>query len=220
MIRVLLVDDQAIVCEGLKVVLEASPTIRVAGIAHDGSEALRLAETLRPDLDLVLMDLKMPGMNGVQATRELRRLLPQVPVLVLTTYDDDEWVYDAVRAGAAGYLLKDSRREELIAAVEGAVAGRTHVDPAVAARVFAFVREGAPPAAVPETFGLSEREREVLRLLASGLSNAAIGDRLALAEGTVRNHVSSILAKLNAADRAQATAIAWRCGFVRPSDTE
>ncbi|HEX6798496.1 MAG TPA: response regulator transcription factor [Ktedonobacterales bacterium] len=219
MIRVLLVDDQAIVCEGLKVVLEASPTICVAGIAHNGAEALRLAETLRPDLDMVLMDLKMPGMNGVQATRELRRLLPQVPVLVLTTYDDDEWVYDAVRAGAAGYLLKDSRREEQIAAVEGVVAGRTHVDPAVAARVFAFVREGAPPAA-PEAFGLSEREREVLRLLASGLSNAAIGDRLALAEGTVRNHVSSILAKLNAADRAQATAIAWRCGLVRPADAE
>ena len=217
MIRVLLVDDQAIVCEGLKVVLEASPTIRVAGIAHDGAAALRLAETLRPDL--VLMDLKMPGMNGVQATRELRRLLPRVPVLVLTTYDDDEWVYDAVRAGAAGYLLKDSRREELIAAVEGAVAGRAPVDPAVSAKLFAFVREGAPPAA-PEMFGLSEREREVLRLLASGLSNAAIGDRLALAEGTVRNHVSVILAKLNAADRAQATAIAWRCGLVRPADTE
>jgi DNA-binding NarL/FixJ family response regulator len=216
MIRVLLVDDQAIVCEGLKVVLEASPAIRVAGIAHDGVEALRVAETLQPDL--VLMDLKMPGMNGVQATRELRRLLPRVPVLVLTTYDDDEWVYDAVRAGAAGYLLKDSRREELIAAVEGAVAGHAPVDPAVAAKLFAFVREGAPPAA-PEMFGLSEREREVLRLLASGLSNAAIGDRLALAEGTVRNHVSTILSKLNAADRAQATAIAWRCGLVRPTDT-
>ncbi|HEY7780732.1 MAG TPA: response regulator transcription factor [Ktedonobacterales bacterium] len=217
MIRVLIVDDQVIVCEGLKVVLEASPTIRVVGMAHDGAKAVESVQRLEPDL--VLMDLKMPGMNGAQATAAIRRVAPALPVLVLTTYDDDEWILDAVRAGAAGYLLKDSRREDLVAAIEGTVAGRTHVDPSVAGRVFAFLREG-PPArgALAATF--SEREREVLRLLASGLTNAAIADRLALAEGTVRNHVTAILAKLGVADRAQATAIAWRDGLVGPSRAE
>jgi DNA-binding NarL/FixJ family response regulator len=214
MIRVLIVDDQVIVCEGLKVLLEASPTIRVVGMAHDGAQAVEMVSRLEPDL--VLMDLKMPGMNGVQATREIRRVAPAVPVLVLTTYDDDEWIVDAIRAGAAGYLLKDSRREDLVAAIEGAVAGRTHVDPAVATRVFAFLRDGVPPSSALATT-LSERERDVLRLLASGLTNAAIADRLALAEGTVRNHVTTILAKLGVADRAQATAIAWRDGLVGPS---
>lgn len=214
MIRVLIVDDQVIVCEGLKVVLEASPTIRVVGMAHDGATAAEMAARLAPDL--VLMDLKMPGMNGVQATRAIRRTPGAPPVLVLTTYDDDEWILDAVRAGAAGYLLKDARREDLVAAIEGTVAGRTHVDPAVAGRVFAFLRDGAPASGtLAATF--SERERDVLRLLASGLTNAAIADRLALAEGTVRNHVTAILAKLGVADRAQATAIAWRDGLVGPA---
>lgn len=145
MIRVLIADDQDIVCEGLKVVLNASARVRVVGTAHDGAEALRQAEALRPDV--VLMDLKMPGMNGVQATRTLRERLPDTPVLVLTTFDDDEWVVDAIRAGASGYLLKDSGSQELIAAIEGTAAGRTHVDPAVAAKLFGYVRQGPPPAA-------------------------------------------------------------------------
>jgi DNA-binding NarL/FixJ family response regulator len=211
MIRVLIVDDQVIVCEGLKVILEASPTIRVVGMAHNGAQAVEMVSRVEPEL--VLMDLKMPGMNGVQATRAIRRVAPAVPVLVLTTYDDDEWIVDAIRAGAAGYLLKDSRQEDLVAAIEGTVAGRTHVDPAVAAKVFAFLREGAPPNRALAT-AFSERERDVLRLLASGLTNAAIADRLSLAEGTVRNHVTTILAKLGVTDRAQATAIAWRDGLV------
>lgn len=210
-IRVLIADDQAIVCAGLKVVLDASARVRVVGSAADGAEALRQAEVLRPDV--VLMDLKMPGMNGVEATRALRERFPEIAVLVLTTYDDDEWVVDAIRAGAAGYLLKDAGSAEIVAAIEGTAAGRTHVDPAVAAKLFTYVRQGPPPSrALLER--LSARERAILRLLASGLTNGAIGERLALAEGTVRNHVSMILAKLEVADRAQATAIAWRSGLV------
>ncbi|HEV2237723.1 MAG TPA: response regulator transcription factor [Ktedonobacterales bacterium] len=210
-IRVLIADDQAIVCAGLKVVLEASPRVRVVGTAADGAEAVRQAEALRPDV--VLMDLKMPVMNGVEAMRALRERCPEVAVLVLTTYDDDEWVVDAIRAGAVGYLLKDAGSAEIMAAIEGTAAGRTHVDPAVAAKLFTYVRQGPPPSrALLQR--LTVRERAILRLLASGLTNQAIGERLALAEGTVRNHVSTILAKLEVADRAQATAIAWRSGLV------
>ena len=143
MIRVLLVDDQAIVCAGLRVVLGAHANVEVAGVAHDGEQALRQVEALRPDL--VLMDLKMPVMNGVQATREMRARYPEIPVLVLTTYDDDEWVVDAIRAGAVGYLLKDAGNAEIVAAIEGTAAGRTHVDPAVAAKLFSYVRQGPPP---------------------------------------------------------------------------
>lgn len=212
MIRVLVVDDQVVVAEGLRVVLNASRSVTVVGLAHDGGQALAQAEALRPDL--VLMDLQMPVMNGVQATRALGERLPGLPVLVLTTYDDDEWVLDAVRAGARGYLLKDVASDELVAAIEGVVAGEAPVDPAVAPRLLAFVREG-PPAGRALMAQLTPRERDVLRLLAHGLTNGAIADRLHLAEGTVRNHVSTILGKLDVADRAQATALAWRSGLTR-----
>lgn len=215
MIRVLVVDDQVVVCKGLKVVLEANPGIEVVGMAHDGAEAMALTERLHPDL--VLMDLKMPIMNGIHATRAIREQYPAVPVLVLTTYDEDEWVVDAIRAGAAGYLLKDSQTEDLIAAVEGVIAGRNPVDPAVAEKLFTYVRYGVPSRSHLEA-ELSDREKTVLKLLASGLSNASIADRLALAEGTIRNHVTSIFAKLEVSDRAQATALAWRYGLVRPDD--
>jgi DNA-binding NarL/FixJ family response regulator len=216
MIRVLIVDDQVIVCEGLKVVLNSSPIIQVVGMAHDGAEALAQVAALTPDL--VLMDLKMPGMNGVRATQAISRQHPGTPVLVLTTYDEDEWVVDAIRAGAAGYLLKDTGRDEIIAAIEGVMAGRTPVDPAVASKLFSLVQRGGmtpgPDAAL--TRQLSERELAVLRLLASGLTNAAIADRLGLAEGTVRNHITAIFAKLDVTDRAQATALAWRYRLVVP----
>lgn len=212
MIRVLIVDDQAIVCHGLQVIIDADPRLRVVGMAHDGAQALAQVEALTPDV--VLMDLKMPGINGVQATRAIREKHPEISVLVLTTYDDDEWVVDAIRAGASGYLLKDTGREELVAAIEGIMAGRTPIDPTVAAKLFTFVRKGIPTAGASIAEFLSERERDILRLLASGLTNAAIADRLALAEGTVRNHVTNIFAKLDVTDRAQATAVAWRSGLM------
>jgi two-component system, NarL family, response regulator LiaR len=211
MIRVMLVDDQVIVCEGLAVVLNASRTITVVGMAHDGAQALDLLPTLQPDV--VLMDLKMPVMNGVQTTRAIRERFPDVAVLVLTTYDEDSWVVDAIRAGASGYLLKDAGRDDLVAAVEGVMAGRKPVDPTIAGKLFNYVQYGVPSKSHLAEI-LSERERRILSLLASGLTNAAIGDRLALAEGTVRNHVTSILAKLEVTDRAQATALAWRYGLV------
>jgi DNA-binding NarL/FixJ family response regulator len=216
-IRILIVDDQEIVAEGLKVVLDASPNLTVVGIANDGAQAIELVESLSPNL--VLMDLKMPVMNGVQATRALHEKAPELPVVILTTYDADEWVVDAIRAGAAGYLLKDSGRDDIVAAIEGTIAGKAHIDPTVAQKLFTFVQYGAPPSR-ELTEILTDRERKILRLLASGLTNAAIADRLALAEGTVRNHVTSILAKLDVTDRAQATALAWRYGLVTPDDNE
>jgi DNA-binding NarL/FixJ family response regulator len=211
MIRVLIVDDQQIVSEGLRVMLTASPQIEVVGTAHDGAEAVAAAARLTPDV--VMMDLKMPGMNGIHATQAIKAAHPAMAVLVLTTYDEDEWVIDAIRAGANGYLLKDTGRPEIIAAIEGVVAGRTPVDPAVGEKLFQYIRAGAPPNR-DLAVQLTERERDILRLLASGLSNAAIADRLFLAEGTVRNHITSIFSKLDVTDRAQATALAWKHGLV------
>jgi len=211
MIRVLIVDDQVVVCEGLRVVLNASANIDVVGIANNGQQAIDAIPAAKPDL--VLMDLKMPIMNGIQATEIIAEKHPDLSVLILTTYDEDEWVFDAIRAGAAGYLLKDADSSDIIAAIEGTVAGKTHIDPAVAQRLFKFVKQGAPTN--QEIIDLlTERELRVLQLLAHGLTNAAIAERLFLAEGTVRNHVSNILSKLDVTDRAQATAIAWKNGLV------
>lgn len=210
MIRLMIVDDQVLVTEGLQAILSTAPNIEVVGVAHDGAAALEMISSARPDL--VMMDLKMPGMNGIHATRAIREQFPEVHVLVLTTYDADEWVFDAIRAGAAGYLLKDSRREDILKAIEGTVSGQTHVDPTVANKLFAAVRRGTPPD-TSMTEGLSEREMEVLRLMARGLTNAVIAERLYLAEGTVRNYVSAILSKLDVAERAQAVALAWRYGL-------
>jgi DNA-binding NarL/FixJ family response regulator len=211
MIRVLICDDQHVVCEGLRAILSSSAEIEVVGLAHNGAQALDLAATTHPDV--VLMDLKMPVLDGVQATRELRTRFPGVRVLVLTTYDADEWVFDAIRAGAAGYLLKDSPREALVAAVVGTAAGQTHVDPAVAGRLFTHVAQGTPGPASSLLECLTERERQVLSLLGRGLSNAAIAGHLHVAEGTVRNHVSALLSKLDLADRTQAALLALRCGL-------
>ncbi len=211
MIKVIVVDDQVMVCKGLKMVLEASQTIEVIGMAHNGAEALELLQVQQPDV--VMMDLKMPVMNGIQATGRIVTQFPDIPVLILTTYDEDDWVVDAIRAGASGYMLKDSSTEELIAAVEGVVAGRTPVDTAVAEKLFAYVRFGVPTKSHLAEL-LTEREKQVLSLLASGLSNGAIGDNLHLAEGTIRNQVTTIFAKLEVTDRAQATALAWRYGLV------
>jgi DNA-binding NarL/FixJ family response regulator len=213
MIRVLICDDQEVVTEGLRVILGASPQIEVVGVAHDGAEAVEFVTQYRPDV--VLMDLKMPGVNGIQATRQIADRYPDVRVLVLTTYDADEWVFDAIRSGARGYLLKDTPRQELIAAIRGTAEGKTHVDPAVAGKLFAHVAQGQPLVGDTSLIQeLSEREVEVLRLLARGLSNADIAARLYLSEGTVRNYVSAILSKLDVADRTQAAVLALRYGLV------
>jgi DNA-binding NarL/FixJ family response regulator len=211
MIKILICDDQDLVCEGLKGILSTDPALKIVGIANDGAEALEKIPACQPDL--VLMDLKMPVMNGVQATRQLRQQYPEVEVLVLTTYDADEWVFDAIRAGARGYILKDTPRDRLITAIKQAASGQTPVDPAVAGKLFAHVNQqlAIPDAAIASQ--LSEREKEVLGLLARGLCNAEIAARIYLSEGTVRNYVSSILEKLGVEDRTQAAVLAIRYGL-------
>lgn len=213
MIRVLLCDDQAIVCDGLEAILSTDPEIEVVGMASDGAQAVELAQKTRPDL--ILMDLKMPGMNGIQATKIIRELLPEIRVLVLTTYDADEWVFDAIRSGATGYMLKDTPRSKLIPVIKDTAAGKTHVDPAVAGKLFAYIAQesiGQPATTLAKE--LSEREREILQLIANGFPNAEIAQTLHLSDGTVRNYVSAILSKLGVADRTQAAVLALRYGLI------
>ena len=218
MVRVLIVDDQAVVCEGLAAILSTDPEIEVVGLAGNGQEALDLVSQTGPDV--VLMDLKMPVLNGVQATRRLRQAYPRVYVLVLTTYAADEWVFDAIRAGAAGYLLKDTRRDELIAAIKGTAEGRSYLAPTIAGKVMQQAVAGPPAAAPDEPPGeaFTERELQILRLLAKGYRNPEIAQRLYLAQGTVRNYVSAIFQKLGVSDRTQAAVEALRRGLVRGDD--
>ena len=232
-IRVLLCDDQEVVREGMRAILAVSSDFEVVGCARHGQEALALVASTLPDV--VLMDLKMPVMDGVEATRRIRAGFPAVRVLVLTTYDTDGWVLEAIRAGAAGYLLKDLPREQLFAAITDSMAGRTPVDPGVAGTLFTAVAStGSTGAASTGSTGmastapttgpadgvgwktLTDRERDVLALLARGLSNADIAASLYLAEGTVRNRVSSLLGKLGVSDRTQAAVFALRHGLVAP----
>ncbi len=209
--KVIICDDQAIIRDGLEMLLNLEKDIEVVGQAQDGAEAVELTAQHQPDL--VLMDLKMPGMNGIEATRQIRTHYPAVSVLVLTTYDDDEWVFDAIRAGASGYLLKDTPREEVIKAIRGTVEGKSFVDPAVAGKLMGQVAgQQAQPASLI-TDKLTGREVDVLRLLARGFTNADIAARLHLSEGTVRNHVSAIFAKLDVSDRTQAAVIAIQHGL-------
>jgi DNA-binding NarL/FixJ family response regulator len=216
-VRVLICDDQWIVCQGLEAILSAEPGIEVVGIASDGAEALQKVGQTHPDV--VLMDLRMPGMNGIEATRLIRERHPEVKVLVLTTYGADKWLFDAVRSGASGYLLKGTPREALVEAVKGTAVGRTHVDPEVAGRLFEQVVQSDVPSDGTAILGsLSERELDVLRLVARGLSNADIAGRLYLSEGTVRNYVSAVLSKLEVSDRTQAALMALRYGLVKLSD--
>jgi DNA-binding NarL/FixJ family response regulator len=209
--RVIICDDQAIIRDGLEMLLTLEKDIEVVALAQDGAEAVELAARLQPDL--CLMDLKMPGVNGIEATRQIRARWPDVKVLVLTTYDDDEWVFDAIRAGASGYLLKDTPRAEVIKAVRGTVEGKSFVDPAVAGKLMGHVAGRQAQPATTLTDKLTGREVEVLRLLARGFTNADIAARLHLSEGTVRNHVSAIFAKLEVADRTQAAVIAIQHGL-------
>jgi DNA-binding NarL/FixJ family response regulator len=212
--KVLICDDQAIVRDGLELLLKLEKDIDVVGVAQDGAEAVALTVKTQPDL--VLMDLKMPGLNGVEATRRICALAPRPKVLVLTTFDDDEWVFDAIRAGAAGYLLKDTPREKVLEALRGTMAGKTYMDPAIAGKLLEQVANNQEQPSTLLTAKLTGREVEVLRLIAQGLANADIAEKLHLSEGTIRNHVSALFAKLDVSDRTQAAILAIRHGLDQP----
>jgi DNA-binding NarL/FixJ family response regulator len=217
--RCLIADDQAMVREGFAAVLAAQPGLQVVGLAPDGAEAVRLARHLEPDV--VLMDVRMPVMDGLQATREILGAAGGVRrprVLMLTTFDLDDYVYAALRAGASGFLLKDATAAELVSAVRVVAAGEALLAPSVTRRLIAdFARQqrpGQPPP--PALDALTQRETEVLRLIARGLSNAEISDTLVIAEQTTKTYVGRILAKLNLRDRAQAVVVAYETGLVAP----
>jgi DNA-binding NarL/FixJ family response regulator len=201
-VRVLIVDDQALFREALRTLLALRSELEVVGEAGDGWEALAVAAETRPDV--VLMDMKMPGLDGVGAIRRLRVQSPEVKVVVLTTFDDDELVFEGLRAGAAGYLLKDASAERLLEAILAVANGQSFLQPAVAAKVVAeFSRLSTRPAESVDKL-LSERELEVLRLLARGASNKEIASALFLAEGTIKNHITNVFTKLGVTDRTQA----------------
>lgn len=212
MFRILICDDQKIVCEGLQIIINADPELEVVGIAHNGQEALEMIPENQPNL--VLMDLKMPEMNGVQATRKITSTYPDIYVLILTTYDDDEWIFDAIRSGAAGYLLKDTPPGDLIKSIKGTLEGKSFIDPQVAGKLLAEYAENFGKAQPPTHYTFTERERDILTLLSQGLSNSEISEKLFLAEGTVRNYTSVLLKKLGVADRTQAAILAIRYGLV------
>lgn len=217
-VRVLLVDDQALFREALATLLGVRGEVEVVGEAGDGDEALRRSAALRPDV--VLMDLHMPVLDGIAATRRLRAEQPAVRVLALTTFDDDEDVFSALRAGAVGYLLKDVASDRLVEALLAAARGESVLQPSVAAKVvarFAQLADTAPtPRPQPLVVPLTERELEVLRLLATGRSNREIAAALFLAAGTVKNHVTNVLAKLGARDRTQAALRAHELDLLGP----
>ena len=216
MFKILICDDQEIVCEGLQTIINADTDLNVVGIAHNGTEALDLIPEVQPDL--VLMDLKMPGMNGVLTTRKINETYPDIYVLVLTTYDDDEWIFDAIRSGAAGYLLKDTPPADLIKSIKGTLAGMSFIDPQVAGKLLSEYAENFGNSQPPSHYTFTERERDILTLLSQGLSNTEISEKLFLAEGTVRNYTSVLLKKLGVSDRTQAAILAIRYGLV-PKDT-
>lgn len=216
-VKVVLADDQRLLREGLRVLLELHKDIQVVGEADDGIKAEAMVEQLRPHV--VLMDLRMPRLDGVEATRRITARWPQVQVLVLTTYDDDELVFRSIEAGASGYLLKDVGSDALAEAIRAAARGESPMQPRVVRKVLRRLRTPATapspnPQSTAANLGLTSRELAVLRLLASGATNHEIADRLALTKGTVKNYISSILAKTGLHDRTQAALFAVRSGFI------
>jgi DNA-binding NarL/FixJ family response regulator len=217
-IRVLLVDDQPLLRTGFRLILQSEPDLEVVGEAADGEVALAQVAALRPDV--VLMDIRMPRMDGIEATRQLSRLADPPSVLVLTTYDLDEHVVESLRAGASGFLLKDVPADELVQAVRIVATGAAIVAPTVTRRLLDRFARHLPTTDGPvrgELTGLTEREHEVLLLVARGLSNAEIAAQLVLSETTVKTHVSNLLAKLGLRDRVQAVVLAYERGLVTPS---
>ncbi len=220
-IRVLLVDDQQLVRTGFRMILRDEEDIEVVGEAEHGAAAVAEVAALAPDL--VVMDIRMPVMDGVEATRRITTEAPQTRVLVLTTFDADEYVVEALRAGASGFLLKDVDPDDFIAAVRTVAAGEALLAPSVTRRLLEQVRDRLPQADDPRRARLAEltdRERDVFRLMARGLSNREIAERLVLAEPTVKTHVSHALLKLDLRDRAQAVVFAYEVGLVHPGTAE
>lgn len=213
-IKILLVDDQALFREGLNTLLSVQPDFEIVNEASNGEEALRMAVNSHPDI--VLMDLRMPVMDGVTATRRLKALLPDCRVIVLTTFDDDESVFDGLRAGAVGYLLKDVTSDRLGEAIRAAARGEYFMMPSITAKVMAEFARLSRPVVRPEPLvdPLSAREMEILQLVATGISNKQIADTLVIAEGTVKNHLTNILNKLDARDRMQAVLKAKEYGLL------
>ena len=215
-IRILLVDDQPLFREGLATLLNIHDDITIIGEANNGQEAIDQAVALRPDV--VLMDVRMPVLDGVAATRILQQEQPHLPVIILTTFDDDEYVFEGLRAGAVGYLLKDVSSQKLIEAIKTAVRGETFLQPSVAAKVVAEFTRMSGLSATTTMHSLheplSERELEILQILASGASNREIANQLFIAEGTVKNHVTNILGKLDVRDRTQAALKAKELGLI------
>jgi DNA-binding NarL/FixJ family response regulator len=218
-VRVLIADDQALVRGGFRMILDATDEVEVVGEAGDGAEAVQLVAELAPDV--VLMDVRMPDVDGIEATRRLAARDSEARIIILTTYDADEYVLAALRAGASGFLLKDVRPPELVEAIRVVARGDALLAPTVTRRMIDRFVAGSPPAAtdddaLPDLDELTEREREVLRFVALALSNAEIARRLHLTEATVKTHVSSILRKLGLRDRVQAVVLAYDVGLVRP----
>lgn len=215
-IRILLADDQPLFREGLATLLTIQAEIEVVGEANNGQEAVALAAERQPDV--ILMDVRMPVLDGVAATRILRQEQPHIPVIILTTFDDDELLFEGLRAGAIGYLLKDVSSQKLIEAIKTAVRGETFLQPSVAARLVAefnrLSQRSSAGAGHPLVEPLSERELEILRELAKGASNREIAAQLFIAEGTVKNHVTNILGKLDVRDRTQAVLKAQQLGLI------
>jgi DNA-binding NarL/FixJ family response regulator len=214
-IRVLVVDDQALVRAGFRMILEAEPDLVVAGEARDGQDALVQVEACHPDV--VLMDVRMPGLDGIEATRRIltRKTQPGPKVIMLTTFNMDEYVHDALLAGASGFLLKDAPPEQLVEGIRAVVSGESLLSPAITRRLIEVYLDrppgGAPPAVLDS---LTPREREILLLLAQGLSNTEIADRLVVAETTVKTHVARVLMKLGLRDRVQAVIFAYESGVI------
>jgi DNA-binding NarL/FixJ family response regulator len=218
-IRVLLADDQGMVRAGFRMILESEPDIDVVGEAEDGAKAVSLARTLGPDI--VLMDVQMPNMDGLEATRQIVALplLEPVRVLILTTFERDEYIFEALRSGASGFMLKNAAPEELIEAVQVVAAGNSLLAPSVTRRVIEEFAKGPAPAAAADASRLNvltEREAEVLSLLARGKSNAEIANELFVGEATIKTHISNLLTKLDLRDRVQAVVFAYESGLIRP----
>jgi DNA-binding NarL/FixJ family response regulator len=216
-IRVVLVDDQALIRTAFRIIFEETDDIAVVGEAGDGETAVRVVRGTRPDV--VLMDIRMPGMDGVEATRRIRSLPTGAPrVLILTTFDLDEYVYAALRAGASGFLLKDALAEDLLTAIRTVASGEAVTSPSVTRRLIAHFLSSAPASLDPaqRLAPLTAREREVLTLIARGRSNAEIAQDLHLSPGTIRTHIGRIFAKLELRDRVQAVILAYECGLARP----